>query len=253
MTSQLYRYKLLISYDGSNYSGWQVQPNALSIQEVLEKAFFTLFHSPIKVIGSGRTDAGVHALGQVAHVSLDHLIMDEEKLLYSLNGILPHDIRIKSFHPTSPHFHARFDAKRKVYHYHLHCELFQDPSKRFYSYHVRYKLDIETLKKAISYFVGTHNFKAFANENTKGSAKHSPIKTIYAIHLVEERGGYRLEFEGSGFLYKMVRNIVGTLLECASGKLPPEEIPALFSSEDRRAIARSAPAHGLFLVRVDYE
>jgi tRNA pseudouridine38-40 synthase len=252
MISQKYRYKLIISYDGSNYSGWQVQPNSLSIQEVIEKALLTLFHTPIKVIASGRTDAGVHALGQVAHISLDSPV-EEEKLLYSINGLLPRDICVRTLYPASPDFHARFHAKRKVYHYHLHCEKFQDPSKRFYSYHVRYKLDIEALKKAITYFIGTHNFKAFANENEKGSAKNSPIKTIYTINLVEERGGYRLEFEGNGFLYKMVRNIVGTLLDCAAGKLIPEELPALFASEDRKQTSRAAPAHGLFLVRVDYE
>lgn len=252
MNTQNYRYKLIISYDGTNYSGWQVQPNSISIQELIEKALFTLFHYPVKAISSSRTDAGVHALGQVAHISLTEPV-DEEKLIFSLNGLLPRDIRIKSLHATSPDFHARFDAKRKVYHYHLHCEQFHDPSKRFYSYHVRPKLDIEAMKKAIPHFVGTHNFKAFANKNEKGSAKNSPVKTIYTIDLVEERGGYRLEFEGDGFLYKMVRNIVGTLLDCSYGKTDPDTIPDLLASLQRKQTACAAPAHGLFLIRVDYE
>lgn len=251
MSSQTFRYKLLISYDGTNYSGWQEQPNSLSIQEVIEKAFLTLFKNPVKVISSSRTDAGVHALGQVAHISLNSPV-DEQKLLFSLNGLLPRDIRIKHLHAVAPDFHARYDAKRKIYHYHLHCEQFHDPSKRFYSYHVRPSLDIAALKKAIPHFVGTHNFKAFANKNEKGSAKNSPVKTIYCINLVEERGGYRLEFEGDGFLYKMVRNIVGTLLDCAYGKTNPDTIPELINSKQRQQTACAAPAHGLFLVRIEY-
>lgn len=248
----LTKYKMTIAYDGLHYSGWQIQPNGRSIQEEIEKALLTLCQAPVKIIGSGRTDAGVHALGQVAHFSLQAPI-EEKKLLYGLNGLLPHDIRIKDLKQTTPDFHARFHVKRKIYHYHLHCALFQDPSTRFYSYHVRYPLDLMQLKAAIPYFTGTHNFKAFANENEKGSARHAPIKTLYALRLEEEPGGYRLEFEGNGFLYKMVRNIVGTLLECASHKLSPETIPELFLSGARRQTMRPAPAHGLFLVRVDYE
>jgi tRNA pseudouridine38-40 synthase len=249
---QQQKYKMTIAYDGFNYSGWQVQPNGRSIQQEIESALLTLCKSPIKVIASSRTDAGVHALGQVAHFSLPTFI-DPQKLIYSLNGILPPDIRIKELSPTSKEFHARFQAKRKIYHYHLHHEPFHDPAKRFYSYHVRHSFDLEKLKTAIPYFIGTHNFKAFANENEKGSARHAPIKTIYAIRLIEERGGHRLEFEGNGFLYKMVRNIVGTLLECASGKLSPEHLPEIFLSQTRRKSLKSAPAHGLFLVRIDYE
>jgi len=244
-------YKLLIAYDGLHYVGWQVQPNGVSIQETLEKAFTILCKTPVKVIGSSRTDAGVHALGQVAHVALEKPI-DLEKMLLALNGILPHDIRIKEMLEAPKGFHARFDARKKTYHYHLHCEPFHEPSKRLYSYHVRRSFDVEKLKEAASYFVGTHNFKAFANENEKGSAKHAPIKTLYAIRVEKEPGGYRLEFEGNGFLYKMVRNMVGALLECAYGKLDPLHIPQLLAAKVRPQTLRSAPAHGLFLVKVEY-
>lgn len=246
------RYKMIIAYDGTNYSGWQVQPNALAIQAVIEAAFEKLYHKPIAVFGSSRTDAGVHALAQTAHFTLD-APADIKKLLYSLNGIIPHDIRIKEILPMPINFHARFHSKRKTYHYHLHCHLFHEPWKRLYSYHVRHRFDITKVKEAIPHFIGTHNFKAFANENEKGAAKNKPIKTIYDIRLIEEPGGYRLEFEGSGFLYKMVRNIVGALLECAKGKLSPDAIPILIASQDRKIAPRAAPAHGLFLVKVDYE
>lgn len=249
---QQYKYKLTISYDGSQYSGWQYQPNSISIQEVIEKAFFTLLQKPIRLISSSRTDAGVHALGQVAHIILDHKA-DLHKLIYSLNGLLPSDIRIKEIEEVPLSFHARFHAKKKIYHYHLFCEKFHSPCNRLYSHHVRHRFNIEALKEAIPYFIGTHNFKAFANENTKGSASSSPIKTIYTINVVEQLGGYRLEFEGSGFLYKMVRNIVGTLLECSKGKLSPHAIPELMESGDRRKLPKSAPAHGLFLMQIDYE
>ncbi|MBM3191898.1 MAG: tRNA pseudouridine(38-40) synthase TruA [Chlamydiae bacterium] len=246
------RYKMVIAYEGTQYCGWQRQPNALSIQELIEKALGTLCKTPLTLHGSSRTDAGVHALAQVAHFTLENPI-DTRKLLYSLNGLLPHDIRIKALQEVPITFHARFHAKRKVYHYHLHCEPFHEPWKRHYSHHIKHSFHLESLQKAIPYFIGTHNFKAFANENDRGSAKNSPFKTLYDLRLVEEPGGYRLEFEGSGFLYKMVRNIVGTLLACSRGKLAPEEIPSILASQDRKKAPQAAPALGLFLVRIDYE
>lgn len=252
MTASHYRYKMIIAYDGLHYSGWQIQPNGRSIQQEIEQALLILCKAPVRIISCSRTDAGVHALGQVAHFSLNAEI-DTKKLLYSLNGVLPYDIRIKELSLVSPDFHARLHAKKKIYHYHLHCEQFHDPSKRFYSHHVKHSFNLELLEAAIPYFVGTHNFKAFANENEKGSAKHAPVKTIYAIRVLQEPGGYCLEFEGNGFLYKMVRNIVGTLLECARGALPPEVIPEIFAAQIRRQTMRSAPAHGLFLVKIHYE
>jgi tRNA pseudouridine38-40 synthase len=245
------KYLLTIAYDGSNYSGWQFQPNALSVQEVIETAFETILKKPLRLLGSSRTDAGVHALDQKAQVVLEEPV-DPKTLLYSLNGLLPLDIRIKEMKQVSPDFHVRFNAKKKTYHYHLVCDLFGNPCKRAYAFHVPHRFDLDKVKEAIPYFIGTHNFKAFANESSKGAASTSPIKTIYDIKLVEEVGGYRLEFEGSGFLYKMVRNIVGTLLECAKGKLSPKAIPGLMASLDRRQVPKSAPAHGLFLVKIEY-
>lgn len=245
------KYKLTISYDGSEYGGWQYQPNTLTIQEVIEKAFETLFRKKIPVVASSRTDAGVHALGQVAQIVLEESV-EPSKLLYSLNGLLPRDIRIIHIEEVPLDFHVRFDAKKKIYHYHLWCDLFHNPCLRHYSYHVRHKIDEAVLKRAASYFIGTHNFKAFANENSKGAAESCPVKTLYALNIVKQPGGYRLEFEGSGFLYKMVRNIVGTLLSCAQGKLAPSQIPEIFEKQDRRLLPKSAPAHGLFLMEIIY-
>lgn len=245
------KYKMTLSYDGSKFSGWQIQPNAISIQELLEKACEKIFKQKIKVIGSGRTDAGVHALCQVAHFEIDKEL-EIEKTLFSLNGLLPHEIRVTALEIADPSFHARFSAKQKTYHYHLHLEQFQTPFKRGISYHVRRKLDLTLLKEACKCFEGTHNFRAFANESTKGSAKSSPVKTIYKLEAIEEEGGVRLEFTGSGFLYKMVRNITGALIEVASGKLELSEIPKILASEDRKKAPKAAPAHGLFLADIQY-
>lgn len=251
MTVLQHKYLLTIAYDGTAYSGWQFQPNALSVQEVIETAFETVLRKPTRLLGSSRTDAGVHALDQKAQIVLEEEI-DPKTFLYSVNGLLPPDIRIKDIKKVSPDFHVRFNAKKKTYHYHLVCDVFGNPCKRSYAFHVPHRFDIDKVKEAIPHFVGTHNFKAFANESSKGAASTSPIKTIYSINLVEEVGGYRLEFEGNGFLYKMVRNIVGTLLECAKGKLQPKLIPELMASLDRRKLPKSAPAHGLFLMKIEY-
>lgn len=247
-----YKYKMTLSYDGSAYHGWQRQPNGLSIQQVVEEALVKLFRKRIPVISSSRTDAGVHALEQSAHFCLAEET-DTERLLFALNGMLPKDIRVKEILSVPSHFHARFCAKKKIYHYHLHCEPFSTPFNHGYSHHVRKRFNPDLVRDAIPHFVGTHNFKAFANENEKGAAKTNPVKTIYSLKMVEQPGGYRLEFEGDGFLYKMVRNIVGTLLACASGKICPSSIPTLISLQDRRKIPMAAPAQGLFLVKVFYE
>ncbi|MCH9631043.1 MAG: tRNA pseudouridine synthase A [Chlamydiia bacterium] len=246
------RYKITIAYDGEKFSGWQVQPNATSIQELLESSIEKILQEKAKVIGSGRTDAGVHALAQVAHFETEKEL-EIEKTLFSLNGLLPHEIRILKLEKVTNDFHARFSAKKKTYHYHLHLEKFQTPFKRGISLHVKRPLDIDLLKLACKKFEGTHNFRAFANEAGKGSAKASPVKTIYSLNAVKEEGGYRLEFTGSGFLYKMVRNITGALIECASGKLHIEKIPELLKSQDRRLSPKAAPAHGLFLVKIEYD
>ncbi len=244
------KYKLVIAYDGSCYGGWQVQPTTTSIQALIERALKIVLRQEVSVIASGRTDAGVHARGQVAHFKAPPA--DLQLLFRALNGILPKDIRILSVENVPLTFHARYDAISKEYHYHVHLEWALDPFKRFYAYHHPYPLDIEFLQQACPYFIGTHDFTSFANEASKGSAAKNPIRTLTRLQLIREPGGFRLEFEGDGFLYKMVRNITGTLIQVGRKKIQPQEIPALFEKRDRRYMSMAAPPQGLFLMKVHY-
>lgn len=243
--------KLTISYDGTAYCGWQIQPNGLTIQEILQTHVSTILRHPAIIIGSGRTDAGVHALGQVAHFHTS-VTFDLSRFHRSLNALLPPDIRILHVEEAPEHFHAQYSAVGKTYHYHLHLDKVADPFTRLYRLHVREKIDLALLKQATQYFIGTHDFTSFANEAHRGSAAHDAVRTLTALDIIEQTGGVRLEFTADGFLYKMVRNITGILLEISSGKRPIEEIPKIFSAKDRRQAGKAAPPHGLFLMSVKY-
>jgi tRNA pseudouridine38-40 synthase len=238
------RYKAIISYDGTRYGGWQVQPNSLTIQEVIQGALGTLLQTPTHVTASGRTDSGVHALGQVAH-----FLSAKSLTPLAINRLLPPDIRILTLEEVDPSFHARFSARDKEYHYNLHTSSIISPFIRPYRTYFPRELDLDLINEAIPLFRGTHNFTSFAN---CGGSKASPIKTIYRLDLVPQEGGFRFEFEGSGFLYKMVRNIVGTLLEVGTKKRPIDSIPPLFTLQDRRESGKAAPPTGLFLMKVSY-
>jgi len=222
--------RLLIAYDGTCYSGWQVQPNGLSVQEVLQRELGT------SVTGAGRTDAGVHALGQVAHVDLPELPAYE----------LPPDIQILSWEPAPDTFHARYSATGKIYHYHLALEL--DPKRRNYVWH-QPQLDQQLLAEAAQMCVGTEDFSSFVNV---GGAGGNPVRTLRRLDIVPEPGGLRLEFEADGFLYKMVRNLTGTLVEIATHRRPLEDLPKIFAARDRRAAGQVAPPQGLCLYAVQY-
>ena len=167
-------------------------------------------------------------------------------MFVSLNGLLPHDIRIVNIETVPDDFHARYSAIGKTYHYHLHLDRIINPFKRFYSTHVLHEVDLSLLKTACTFFIGTHDFTSFANEAKKGSASRNPIKHSKRLDLIEEPGGIRLEFEGHGFLYKMVRNIVGTLLDVCSHRFTIEEISEMFEAKDRRRAGKTAPPEGLF-------
>jgi len=244
-------YKMTIAYDGTLYNGWQVQPNGSSIQAEIQNALQTLLKKPTPIVGSGRTDAGVHALGQVAHFTTSQNL-EVKKILFSLNSLLPHDIRIKELISAPPGFHARYSAIKKIYHYRMHLHSHQDPFNRLYSTHIRHPIDTHLLQKAIPFFIGTHDFTSFSNEPNRGSALHKPIKTLYSLKCIQEGDQIILIFEGDGFLYKMVRNIVGTLLMVASNKFLSEEIPGIFEAKDRRKAGPAAPPQGLFLHSVYY-
>lgn len=245
------KYKLIISYDGTAYPGWQVQPKIESIHAIIQKGIETILRQKIALTGSSRTDAGVHALGQVAHFEVSE-IPDFGKFLYSLNSLLPKDIRILAIEEVPADFHARYSALSKTYHYHLYLDGCQDPFSRLYSYHVHKKIDKNLLLEACPLFVGTHDFTSFANEAYRGSAKNKPVKTMKRLDAVMQKGGVRLEFEADGYLYKMVRTIVGTLLMAAAGDIPLAAIEKIFAAKDRKLAGPAVPPHGLFLVHINY-
>jgi tRNA pseudouridine38-40 synthase len=253
MKKEKKKYKLTIGYDGTNYSGWQIQTDkVVSIQSLIQNALETILREKISLFGSGRTDAGVHAIAQIAHFSCES-IFAIHKLRHSLNSLLPKDIRIEMIEEVESQFHARYSAIGKTYHYHMHLGAVQNPFRRLYALHIPYPIDRSLLKESAKYFIGTHDFSSFANDGKKGSAAKNAIRTIKRLDVIEEGNTLRLEFEGNGFLYKMVRNIVGTLLEIATGKMKIDELAALFAAKDRRNAPAAAAAHGLFLVKVDYE
>jgi tRNA pseudouridine38-40 synthase len=241
------KYKLTIAYDGTRFAGWQTQSNGISIQATIEESLSTILRIPTEIIGSGRTDAGVHALGQVAHFVAEPT--DLRRLLRSLNGILPTDIRVLHIEEVDEIFHARYSAISKEYHYHFHLSPIIDPFKRLYVTHFPIPLDIALLGATAKLFVGTHDFTSFAN---KGSSSKSPIRTVTRLDVCHVPHGIRLEFEGEGFLYKMVRNITGTLLDVARGKITPDDVLKIFAAKDRTKAPPAAPAQGLFLMRVQY-
>ncbi len=244
-------YKLHIAYDGTNYHGWQIQPNGISIQELIQTAIRTLVHQDVHLIGSGRTDQGVHALDQVAHFRAEGEY-SVEKLLRAVNGMLPKDIRILSFTECPNSFHAQRSAVAKEYHYKLSLGPTVSPFERLYRWHVPYKIDFELLKEASAQFVGTHDFRSFANSCNKGASGKNSVRTITNLDIVQNGDDVTLIFKGNGFLYKMVRNIVGMLIAVSSKKLPLSAIQETFQAKDRRKAPSAAPPHGLFLVKVTY-
>lgn len=237
------RIKITISYDGTCYCGWQVQKNGLSIQVLVQKSLETILRHPIDLTGAGRTDAGVHALGQTAHFDTFSLI-DLNRLRYSTNALLPPDIRIIHAEEVSDNFHARYSATGKIYHYHIQLDPVSDPMTRLYRYQVFGSFDCAALRQAAPLFIGTHDFINFANEPHKGSAAHDSIRTLKRLDIMDEPGGIRLEFEGDGFLYKMVRNLTGVLIDIAAGRRSSMDI-----FKPRKT---TVPANGLFLVKVNY-
>lgn len=247
----LFRYKITIAYDGTNYCGWQSQASGLSIQTLVHKALTTVLRQSTPVFGSGRTDSGVHAKGQTAHFDASEII-DPSRLRLSLNALLPADVRILQLDPVLPDFHARFSAKSKIYHYHLHLDSVIDPFVRLYRYHVFGRCNIDRMKEALPFFLGTHDFTSFANEPVRTGGPCGKVRTLYHLNLIEQKGGIRLEFEGDGFLYKMVRNISETLVQVGLEKLPPNQIETIFLAKDRRAAPAAAPPQGLFLMEVKY-
>ncbi|MED1742178.1 tRNA pseudouridine(38-40) synthase TruA [Bacillus swezeyi] len=245
------RIKCTISYDGHLFFGYQVQPGQRTVQNELEKALKTLHKAKecIPVVSSGRTDSGVHAVGQTIHFD-STLSIPEAKWPYALNALLPDDIAVNKAEAVDDQFHARFSAKKKEYRYMIYKGRFPDVFKRYYAYHVPYELDMEKVKEASRYLVGTHDFTSFCTAKTEVKDK---VRTIYELEWSETEEGLQMRIVGSGFLYNMVRIIVGTLLDVGTGKFYPDDIKKMIAAQNRDAAGRTAPAHGLYLWNVIYD
>jgi len=240
--------KLVIQYDGTEYSGWQKQQNAKSIQESIEDAIFRVTGEKVNLIGAGRTDKGVHAQGQVANFTTASKIPGD-KFKYAINSNLPEDIRIIESEVVDDSFHSRYDATGKKYTYTIFNGEIVNPLYRRYSYHVPYELNFEDMNKAAKHFLGTHDFSAFMASN---SSVKSTVRTLYDVNLEKDRDLIFISIKGNGFLYNMVRIIVGTLVEVGMRKLDPSSILEIIESKDRKKAGHTAPAKGLCLEKVYY-
>jgi tRNA pseudouridine38-40 synthase len=241
--------RITLEYDGSNYHGWQRQTNGLSIQQVLEEKIAVMTGEDVRVIGSGRTDAGVHALGQVAHFRTATSIR-EFNLLGGLNSLLPRDIVILDLREADASFHARYDAKSKVYLYQIHNSPVRPVMCRQYAWFVSGKLVLGMMRDAARLFEGTHDFSSFCSTHSDAPDR---IRTVSGIQIESgARGLIRIEIEADGFLRYMVRGIVGMLVEAGRGKLSLPELQQIMDARDRKRGGITAPAQGLFLKEVRY-
>jgi tRNA pseudouridine38-40 synthase len=251
-SESLLKFRLVIAYDGANYEGWQVQKTGVGVQQRVEEALKKLFRNPSRVHGSSRTDTGVHARGMVAHFEVPkaEFRMTARKLLIAINACLPDDVRVMAASRASTRFHARFDARGKQYRYSVWNHSAMNPLLRAQAWHVPGALDLEAMRCAAKLLVGKHDFKSFAaNRNYE---MQSNVRTLTRCEV--QRSGPTLTFiiEGDGFLYKMCRGIVGTLIQVGLGKFSPDEVRAMLEAKDRRAAGMTAPAHGLVLWKVFY-
>lgn len=242
------RYRITLSYDGSDYAGWQIQPNGRTVQETLEQAVRTLTGETVKIHGSGRTDQGVHARMQVAHLDLE---MDRKiNMAKALNSVLPADIRILKVEKAAADFHARRSAAGKEYRYFIWNAELLPPFLRRYRTHVRRRLDVEAMRRAAALLTGRHDFAAFTanpNREVDGTVRH-----LTALRVLKRGSEIVIVARGEGFLYKMVRSLAGFLIRVGEGGVRPEEAAAILHSRQRTARVPTAPPEGLFLWRVFY-
>ena len=245
----LKNFKLTIEYDGSAHQGWQRQTNGITIQGEIEKALMTMTGKKVVLIGSGRTDAGVHAFGQVANFHCD-TALSPEVFQKGLNSLLPEDIVIKKCKQVPEKFHARYDVKSKTYCYRILNRTLPAAIFRQYAWHIPKKLEPDTMRYALRYIIGTHDFKAFEGA---GSPRANTTRSVLNADFIKMDDGYLFfEIEGDGFLRFMVRNIVGTLVDVGLGKITPDDFNKILLSKDRNLASMTAPAHGLFLMQVKY-
>lgn len=242
------RVKLVVAYEGTNYCGWQIQPNGITIEQVLNETLSSLLGEEITVTGASRTDAGVHSLGNVA-VFETHTKMPAEKISFALNQRLPEDIVVQESCQVPEDFHPRFSKSRKTYEYRiLNCR-FRQPLERRTSYFYHYPLDVSAMQKAAAYLVGEHDFTSFASVHAQ---TNTYVRMIYALDVVREGDMIRIRVQGNGFLYNMVRIIVGTLIQVGAGIKKPEDMESILAGKDRELAGPTAPAHGLTMIGLEY-
>lgn len=247
------RYFMTFSYDGSNFSGYQRQPNKRTVQQEIENALEKINNKKTEIHASGRTDAKVHALNQKAHFDID-INITEDKLQKGLNSLLPDDIYIKKIEPVSDEFHARFNAIGKEYIYVINMGEY-NPLEKNYVYQYNKKLDVSEMQRALKYLEGSHSFKSFTKTNEEKTAKEDYIRTLSQTSIerdLKDVNKITLVFIGTGFLRYMVRNIVGTLIEIGEGKMKSEDIIEILKQEDRTKAGKTANPEGLYLKNVFY-
>lgn len=244
--------KLIIAYDGTDFAGWQIQPGAATVQGTLASAIGRLTGEKVLPQGSGRTDAGVHALAQVATLQTEAAI-PAPNFVVALNDILPESIRILAAEEAAPDFHARKSARAKTYRYRIYREAICPPFLARYVWHYPYPLDENAMKEAGSLVEGEHDFTSFAAvDQERGKENASNIRRIFSSQWRRESSEFIYEVRGNGFLHHMVRNLVGTFLLVGKGTLKPADITRILSARDRSAAGATAPASGLYLVNVEY-
>lgn len=242
------RYKIVLSYNGAAFSGWQIQNNAPSVQGALQDALSMLLGEPLSVVGAGRTDAGVNARNYVAHFDCTAQVQDCRKLCYRLNAVLPKSVAVHDIQPAAEDFHARFSATRRQYRYYIHRE--KDPFAEQFSWQCRYPLDVDRMNRACGYLLGVHDCSCFEK---KGSDNATSICEIFSAHW-DDLQGQSLVFtvEANRFLRNMVRAIVGTMVDIGRGVHEPEYILEILDHGTRGDAGQSVPGHALFLTKIEY-
>ena len=243
------RIKLVLEYSGTQYHGWQVQPQVATIQGTLEARLRTITNGPVRLYASGRTDAGVHALAQVAHFDTASSIA-VAALQRGLNGLLPPDIVVRRATEVAADFHARYSARQKTYAYIVHNHPIRSALRAPYVWHLPQSLDVDAMRTAARALLGRQDFSAF---RAASCAARSPVRCLWRAAVKRRAAQIFFLLGADGFLQYMVRNIVGTLVEIGRGKLPPSAMPEILHSRQRQCAGPTAPAHGLFLVRVRYD
>ncbi|MBC8011845.1 MAG: tRNA pseudouridine(38-40) synthase TruA [Burkholderiales bacterium] len=243
------RWKCLVAYDGTTFSGWQAQPDKNAVQDHIERRLATLLQAPVRIHGSGRTDAGVHSRGQVFHFDANWR-HGAEKLLAALRGGLPPSIQVRTAETVTDAFHARFSATGKIYHYRLVHGEWADPFEHAFAWSVPKRLEVAAMRAAAEVLRGRHDFRAFSAFG--GEERENTVRTLARLDLIEDGARLRIEAEAEGFLYKMVRSLVGALAYAGMGKLSPARIAELLAQRERTGEVETAPPQGLYLMKVHY-